>query len=364
MIMNFIFRILAGLLLWLPLISQQSITLIEGKALSENQKVVLKAFDANTLAYFQVKEQTLDSDNTFHFDLSITQPNLYQLEFDDGKNLVLSVEPSASIQVQRDSTGVSIEGSPESSKIQTFGQEIQQLQAHYFGDLKKELDHAMANEEQEKAEALMKKANEAIPLFVKDLRAKIIDMGINPGGYFAMQFSDFNKEQVFLQERLEAFRKSIPQSPVTKALEKQLAQASATAIGKAPPTISAIDQKGNKVTLDQFKNKILLVDFWASWCRACRVENPKFLEVYHEFDRATFEILSISNDKGPEKWMQAKKKDGISKWFHVLDAEEKIFNAYGVSSLPQNIVIGKSGRIIAKNVDAGSLRQLIIKELE
>ena len=343
--------------------AQQQLSII-GKGFPAQQEIILSQFDAKSRSYIEISKTTTQIDQSFQFVKKYSEANLYQLSWNDGQKVLLSVEQAGEIILEREDSKIEIKGSDNSQKMQTFAQKIQALQGHYFGSLKAQLDQAMANGEKEKAESLMKKANDLIPQFVQELRSKINAFGISPAGYFALQFSDFNKEQAYTRDRLALFEKEMPNSPVTQALQQQVEQASATALGKTPPPIHLEDKNGNKVSLEQFSGKILLVDFWASWCRACRVENPKFVSIYQEYKAKGFEILSISSDENTQAWQAAINKDGIAMWQQLQDAEEKVFELYGVNSLPQNIVIGRQGKIIAKNLNAQQLEELLAKKMQ
>lgn len=339
----------------------KSQVIVQGVGLESNKQVALHAFSAAQMDYELWENQDLRQGASFEFRIPEAAPNLYQLVFDDNRKVTLSIDSEKEIRIRLQKEGVEIEGSENSRAMLSLGDEIGQLQYQFFGKLKKSLDQAMADKDQALAEQLMKEANDAIPLFVGELRKKILAFGTSPATYFALQFSDFNKEQVFIAERLEAMEKAIPESPVTKALAALVEQSSVTAVGKTPPAINGEGRGGINVSLESFKGKVVLIDFWASWCRACRVENPKFVELYEKYDRSQFEILSISSDETAAIWEKAIAKDGVGAWFHLLDSKEAIFKQYSVTSLPQNIVLGRNGKIIAKNVNAETLAELLMK---
>lgn len=340
--------------------AQQQVT-IKGYALPENKKVTLKALDHVIMDYVSLDSQYLQADKAFDFKTPFTYANLYQLVFDDKVVLPLSVDNTQTISVTRKEQETVIEGSSSTLKMRAFKKENQDLQAKYFGQLKADLDKAMADKDEEKTQALMKAADIALEQFLQEFRKKLTGFGATPAGYYALQFSDFNKELDFLQERLKVFKKEAPNCEFTLALEKQIYQATVTAVGKMPPLFEVKDIHNQLITLNDFKGKILLIDFWASWCRACRVENPKFVNLYNQYHNRDFEIISISKDEKKENWLEAMDKDGIKIWKHIWDSDETISKLYSVSSLPQNLVIDKEGKIIAKNVNAEQLAALLQK---
>ncbi len=331
---------------------------ISGRVSAEVKQVVLKAFDEKELGYKQMDLQEVKN-GKYSFDLKFDQPNLYEVQFDNGKNARLSISGKRDIQVNYLNDKVDILGSEESLKLIDFERENGALQGKHFGQLKKDADAAMAAGDQEALAEIQQRSVTAIEAFLKEFRALLIDMGETPAGYAAIQFSDFNKEIDFISERLEAFEASIPESPVTKALARQVYRSKVVAIGKTPPAINAKDREGKSFNLDQYKGKVVLIDFWAAWCRACRIENPQFVDLYGSYQPKGLEIVSISQDKKKKTWEEAIAKDGIGIWRQVQDKDGSISELYSVSSLPQNLVLNREGKIIGKNVTAEQLKELL-----
>lgn len=331
---------------------------VTGKVSTEVKQVVLKAFDEKQLGYTQVDLQDVKN-GSYTFSFRFDQPNLYMVEFDGEKSARLSISRSADIQVNYQSDKVEILGSPESLKMIDFDIKNGELQGKHFGQLKKDADKAMAAGDKEALAEIQSRSAIAIQNFLKEFRVLLVEMGESPAGYFAIQFSDFNKEIDFISQRLEAFETSIPESPVTKALARQVYRAKVVAIGKTPPAISAKDSKGEDFKLNQYQGKVLLIDFWAAWCRACRIENPQFVKLYSEYQAKGLEIVSISQDRKKKTWEEAIAKDGIGIWRQLQDKEGSISEDYSISSLPQNVVLGRDGKIIGKNMTAEGLKELL-----
>lgn len=335
---------------------------ISGEVSADVKQVVLKVFDEKELGYTQVDLQEVKS-GKYSFSLKFDQPNLYQVQFDDGKNVVLSISKSDDIKVNYETDKIDIVGSDESLKLIDFERQNGALQGKHFGQLKKDADKAMAAGDKEALAEIQQRSATAIQEFLKEFRTLLIDMGETPAGYAALQFSDFNKEVDFISERLEAFKASIPESPVTKALARQVYRSKVVAIGKTPPAINAMDREGEPFGLDQYKGKVVLIDFWAAWCRACRIENPQFVELYDDYQVRGLEIVSISQDKKRKTWEEAIAKDGIGIWRQVQDKDGRISELYSISSLPQNLVLNREGKIIGKNVTAEQLKELLKSHL-
>jgi thiol-disulfide isomerase/thioredoxin len=94
------------------------------------------------------------------------------------------------------------------------------------------------------------------------------------------------------------------------------------------------------------KNKITLIDFWASWCKPCRMENPNLTEVYNAYHDKGFGILGISSDKKAELWKKALAEDKTP-WLHGLDTELAGQNIFEIKAIPSYMMIDQQGKIIA-----------------
>lgn len=131
------------------------------------------------------------------------------------------------------------------------------------------------------------------------------------------------------------------------------------AVGKPVPTINLPDPSGRKRSLQEFRGKVVLIDFWASWCKPCRAENPNVVKAYEQFKGKGFEVFSVSLDKSKDAWERAIIEDGL-RWTHVSDLQfwnSEAARAYGVQGIPFAVLIDKDGNIIAKNLRGEALIQ-------
>jgi len=114
---------------------------------------------------------------------------------------------------------------------------------------------------------------------------------------------------------------------------------------------------GEKVRLSDFENKVVLVEFWSSYCGPCRVANPKLARIYKRFNDRGFEILSVALDYDRDDWLKATKTDGII-WESVSDLkgdENEAAIVYGVAGIPDNVLIDRQGRIVARQISPENL---------
>jgi peroxiredoxin len=146
-------------------------------------------------------------------------------------------------------------------------------------------------------------------------------------------------------------------------------------VGDMAPEITMTSPDGEVLKLTQLKGKVVLLDFWASWCRPCRLDNPHVRHVYHTFKDKLFTngdgfaVFSVSLDRqgGMDAWKGAIAKDSLDWKWHVGavgDGNNTAANTYGVRFIPTNVVIDGTGRIIAMDLHGPALDQLLEGLLE
>lgn len=134
--------------------------------------------------------------------------------------------------------------------------------------------------------------------------------------------------------------------------------ATATSIGAIAPDLAFPDPDGNIRKLSDLRGKVVLLDFWASWCRPCRGENPHVVAMYQKYHDKGFEVFSVSLDRDKESWKRAIASDGLVWPNHVSDLKywsSEAARTYGVSSIPSTYLLDQNGRIIAKNLRGEAL---------
>lgn len=138
-------------------------------------------------------------------------------------------------------------------------------------------------------------------------------------------------------------------------------------VGMMAPEISLPDPKGKVRSLSAMKGKVVLLDFWASWCGPCRKANPHVVEMYQKYKSKGFDVFSVSLDRqdGKQKWIDAIKQDGLIWDNHVSDLQfwdSAPAGVYGVRSIPKTFLIGKDGKIVAVN-PRNNLEEELMKAL-
>ena len=149
---------------------------------------------------------------------------------------------------------------------------------------------------------------------------------------------------------------------------RQSGNAVGTENGNAAPELKFQTPEGKEIALSSLKGKVVLIDFWASWCGPCRLENPNVVAAYKKYkdkkfkDAKGFDIYSVSLDQNKEAWLKAIQKDQLSWPSHVSDLKgwySAAAQAYGVNSIPTNFLLDSRGVIVGKALRGPALEQAL-----
>ncbi len=304
--------------------------------------------------------ESLPSNESHTLAYPIQEPALYAIATDSGKEVKIAVEKSGVVNIRLNDE---IEVDSDVARISDFQQTIQSLNGIHFAGMIAEFDRAMAENDQAALVELEKRKETVMAKFTEAMENSVREMGPSALAFDALQYFDLTKNYGFIAEMGKRFQAEYPNSGMSRAIQQRIDLAAKVALGKKAPHFNAKNLEGQGIDLAHFEGRYLLIDFWASWCRPCRVENPKLAALYKEYRELGFDIVSISIDEDPSKWKQAVGRDGME-WEQIMDSDYSIYKDYGLSSIPSNFLLDRSGKIIAKNVHSEVLEAQLKSVLE
>ena len=177
-------------------------------------------------------------------------------------------------------------------------------------------------------------------------------------------------------EMMEQILKEFPNTQMAKQAKETLTNIQASWVaqkiraGLTPgtpfPDFGVTDIEGKPIKISDYKGKVVLVDFWATWCTICVEELPNVKKTYEKYNKKGFEIIGISLDEEKDALTKFTKKNGM-KWRQYFDGlgwDSKMAIQYGVEKLPTTFLLDKNGKIIASNLEGDELKNAVAKALK
>lgn len=260
---------------------------------------------------------------------------------------------NAKLTVALDSIST-VNGTPENDDQHALQKEIKKLRAG-MGELIKDMrseDKNLVKAAEEKYEQIDRKITEAVVNYIlartdKQTAAK---------NMYDFRYDISEEQQNAILAQADSTFKAVPG---IDNMINRLNILKKVAVGQKFTDFEMADAKGNMHKLSEFvgNGKIVLIDFWASWCPPCRKEMPSLVEAYKKYKNKGFEIVGISLDNKPEAWAKGIKDLGIT-WTQLSDLQgwkNSGAGLYGVNSIPHTILVDKDGTILAKNLHGEEL---------
>ncbi|MCZ4694421.1 AhpC/TSA family protein [Ancylomarina euxinus] len=169
-----------------------------------------------------------------------------------------------------------------------------------------------------------------------------------------------------MEELFNTFGEDVKASSSALLIKSKIDILKKVAVGQPAPDFTLDTPEGTPMSLSSLKGKIVVIDFWASWCGPCRRENPHMVEIYNELSPKGVEFLGVSLDKDKDKWLKAIEDDGLI-WKHVSDLkywDSAAAKLYGVNGIPATVLIDQNGTIVAHKVFGDELKAEIEKLIQ
>ncbi len=314
-----------------------------------------------------IDSTVVGSDGSFSLKSHDNLPlDFYRIYFKEGNFLQLITDSSEHVEITAEFANLSnakVEGSEQTveymdlvKKWEPMMEKLAEAQAQIdrpSTDPSLDSTQWIAKWEAQSA-AAQKEANAFIKGWLEKHSASLLAISI-------VQNLDPRFDFIWYQRVLTDTKPTCGKLPAYKTLEKLVGQikngssSSATsnsniAVGKMAPEITLPNLNGETKALSSLRGKVVLLDFWASWCGPCRKENPNVVAIYKKYSSKGFDVFSVSLDENKSAWEAAIKKDGLVWSNHVSDLggwKSAVVPTYEIESIPFPVLIDKEGKIVA-----------------
>ena len=311
----------------------------------------------------------VDEKGNFILKFDTKEPSFYRLRLAENNYILLIVDDKEQIEFSADANNMGktaqVKGSAESEKL-FYATHHLQRNAEQLDSLNGVFQREQNNPALDSIKMVLQEAfnrmTEEEMVFIKSF----IDKNTNSLACLAMIDKLSPDDNLAYYKKIdESLNKSLPNNSYSKMFHKKVLELSRLSIGAVAPEISLNTPDGKTIALSSLKGKVVLVDFWASWCRPCRAENPNVVRMYNIYKDKGFEVYSVSLDKDKAPWIKAISDDQLIWPSHVSDLgywQSSVVKQYNISGIPFTCLLDKEGKFFAKGLRGEEL-ELKIKQL-